>query len=174
MNEKIIVIKPDDTIALADYTGYETLRDTVNGAIENFHSTALPVSPVLVPNTDHLDITLFCNDAFLISDSREFDKVNAVASILSGKEIRGNVAVVVDVGGGETRGFEYKEISVDGDIEEDFCECWAAEDTIMRYINDNRDKLREVHKEFDNNKSEPYLIVNGVKCGGKDAKGDRE
>ena len=157
MSGKIIIIKPDDTITSSDYTGYQSLSDAVNGMIEHFHSTELPVEPSLAHGQETLPVDLYCNEEFMLIDSEEFNKVNAFASLLTGQEIRGNVAMVVDAGGGENRGFEYLEETVDGKVEEALCECWTAEDTVLKYINQNRDKLQDLHKKLDNNKSEPRI-----------------
>lgn len=153
MSEKIIVITPNDTIELQDYTDYKSLQQAVNGMIERFHSDRLPIG------AGGLKIDLFCNEEFLLIESEEFNKVNAVASLMSGQEIRGNVAVTVYAGDGESRGFEYKEAMIDGEMQEDICECWVAEDLVMRYIAANRSALKELHDRLDNNKSEPYFEI---------------
>ncbi len=163
MSGKMIVIKPDDTIELADYNGYESLSQAVGGGgmIEYFHSADLPVLPALAHGKESLTVDLICNEEFLIDGGEEFDKINAVASLLSGREIRGNVLMLVNNGDGTNRGFEYlEEETVEGaEPEEALCECWSAEDTVLKYIKTTRDKLENLHKQYDNNKSEPVFEV---------------
>ena len=159
MSGKMIVIKPDDTISLADYNGYESLSEGVGGGgmIEYFHTTDLPVMPAMAHGKETLSVDLVCNEEFLIDGSEEFDRINAVASLLSGQEIRGNVLMIVNNGDGSNRGFEYlEEPAVEGaEPEEALCECWTAEDTVMKYINNTKDELAKLHKQYDNNKSDP-------------------
>lgn len=163
MSGKMIVIKPDDTIELADYNGYESLSEAVGGGgmIEYFHSTDLPVLPSLAHGKETLPVDFICNEEFLIDDSEEFNKINAVASLLSGKEIRGNVIMLVNNGNGENRGFEYlEEETVEGaEPEEALCECWTAEDTVLKYINTTRAELQKLHQQYDNNKSDPVAEI---------------
>ena len=165
MQEKIIVIKPDDTIDLQDYTDYKSLQQAVNGMIEHFHSDKLPIDPTQVDPMaanikSSLPVDLFCNEEFLVNDSEEFDKINAVASLLSGQEIRGNVAMVVNAGGGENRGFEYKDYEDENEIVHiGYCECSAACDTLREFVVRNENELEQLHKQLDNNKSEPYFEI---------------
>lgn len=168
---KLIVITPDDTIETKDYVSYESISDAVNGSFEHLHSMRpedadlqysinVPIEPILsVDGKSEVPVDLFCNDEFLVDSSEEFDKINAVASQLLGQEIRGNVVALVYEGGGENRGFEYKEYTeVEGaEPEEDLCECWGVEDTLLKYINSTKENLQELHKQYDNNKSEPRI-----------------
>lgn len=195
MEEKIIVIKPDDTIELADYDGYESLSKTVNGMITCFHRLDLPVDPVeinpSVSGPTKLNVDLYCNDEFLIDDSKEFDKINAVAFLMSNQEIRGNVAMVVDAGGGENRGFEYKDYTNDqegvrngfrecrnqvvsttlttegGGGAMDYCECAAAMKSVWEFIHLHERALKGLHEKYDNNKSEPVIEVTSWDSNGK-------
>lgn len=165
MTEKIIVLTPDDTIELVDYNDYKSLQGAVNGMIELFHRDKLPIDPTEVDPMaanikSSLPVDLFCNEEFLVNDSEEFDKINAVASLLSGQEIRGNVAMVVDAGGGENRGFEYKEYEDENEIVHiGYCECSAACDTLRWFIEKNANELERLHKQLDNHKSEPYFEI---------------
>lgn len=164
MEEKIIVIKPDDTIELADYDGYKSLKKTVNGLIERFDSFALPIDPTLIGKkaVTKLSVSLYCNEEFLISDSKEFDKINAVASLISNQEIRGNVAMVVlCTDDGENRGFEYESFKDENGTALDApCECLAAYGSVMEFIHLNECRLENLHEQLDN-KSVPYIKVYG-------------
>lgn len=158
MADKIIIIHSDDHISNADYNGYESLQKAVGGLAEFFHDTKIAVEPSLCDGNETLPLVMFCNEEFLIDDDPKFDKVNAVASLMCGREIRGDVAVVVDSGNGDSRGFKYKEYIEEGhEPEEDLCECWAVEDTLMKYVNAYREELQQLHKTYDNNKSEPKI-----------------
>jgi len=156
MAGKILVLTPDDTVKTADYKDYSSINDEVHGLYEVFHEDKLPMII-----GDDLDIVFFCNEEFLIRDDDEFNKINAVASLLSGQEIRGNVVIAVNEltdDGYDSRGFEYMEEDVGGgEIEEAICEHWLAEDTFLLFINQNADALKELHEKFDNNKSEPKI-----------------
>lgn len=156
MSEKIIIITPDDKLQSADYNGYECLRDAVNGTIEYFATNV--ELPFLKAEADFV-----CNDSFLVDKSEEFDKINAVASLLfsqdgeNGLEIRGNVAVVLSNGDGSNRGFNFKE----GDI----CEHWIMEDFLEKFINNHKDEITKCHEKHDNNKSAPTLKFEAFELG---------
>lgn len=161
MCEKIIIITPEDNIKLADYNGYESLSGAVDGTISRFYEIELSVYPFLADGKDFLPVELYCNDDFLIKDDKQFDKINAVASSISGQEIRGNVAMVVKNGEND-RGFRYIEEDAHGKTEEALCECWSAEDTILYYINTNKDKFKEFHSKMDNNKSKSSFEITNL------------
>ena len=152
--QKIIILKSDDTIESKEYKGYDSIHDAVDGLIENCGRTQLPLA-IGKP----LSVSFWCNEEFLIRNDEKFDKVNAIASTICGQEIRGDVAVTVDVwneNGLDSRGFKYLEEEVgDGEIEEAICEHWLAADTLLLYINQNKDILKEMHEKYDGNKSEP-------------------
>ena len=154
-NGKIIIITPDDTIKSMDYVNWETLQQAVGGNFEHFHSDKLEI-----PMFDNIPISFWCNEEFLIRDDEKFDKINAVATLLCGQEIRGDVAVSADensLDGVRSRGFKYAEEENDGEIEEAICEHWFAEDTFMLFINRNKDAIRKVHEELDNKKARPTM-----------------
>lgn len=157
-DSKLIIIHSDDTISKADYNGYESLQKAVGGLIEHFDSINIPVEPTMCNGKESLPVVMYCNDEFAVCNDEKFDKINAVAFLISETEIRGDVAIVVDAGYGESRGFEYKEYAVDGcEPEEDFCECWSVEDTLLAFINNRKKELEKIHKDFDNNKSKPHI-----------------
>ena len=159
--QKLIIITPEDTLKLVDYNGYDTIHEAVDGIYEHFFSDDIPVVNGIGTNGGNsVKCSFFCNEEFLIRDDEQFDKINALATLLSGQEIRGNVALTVDYynedGELDSRGFEYLEEDVgDGEIEEAICECWGVEDTLLSTINHNRDKLAQCHRDMDNKKSEP-------------------
>lgn len=164
MQEKIIVITPEDTFQLKDYNGYESLSEVVNGSLSMCDKIEIPVMPMLANGKEKITAVMFCNDEFLIDNKKEFDKINAIASAMSGQELRGNIALVVDKGKGETRGFHYMEEDVGGgEIEEALCECWTVEDTLMQFRNQNQKAIKDLHKQYDNNKSQPKMEHHSIR-----------
>lgn len=155
---KILIITPDEEIKSIEYKDWKSIQEAVEGHFEIFYRT-----PMELPS-GNIDTTFYCNEEFLIINDEKFDKINAAASLLYGGEIRGNVAVTVDLDtpdGIESVGFEYMEEDVGGEIEEAICEHWWVKDAIMRFINDNRDVINELHMRYDHQKSEPHVeIVN--------------
>lgn len=156
---KIIVLTSNDTIETADYTNYCSIQAVVGGNIEFFHSTKIPVMSMFAHGESVLPVTMYCNEEFLIDESEDFNKLNAVASLISGQEIRGKVAILVDTGDGENRGFEYLEEETNGEITEAFCECWTAMETLRRFISDKETAIRELHQKYDNIKSDPMINI---------------
>lgn len=155
---KIIVITPDDEIKSYNFTD-TTISEIVDGIPARIGSTALK----LYATGELLPISLFCNDDFM-NEEEGFDKINAVASTMCNNEIRGNLAIVVDVtehfGEISHRGFEYIEREVDGTPEEDICEHWLAVDTLMFFIKHNKEIIRELHNKYDGHYGEkPQLRV---------------
>lgn len=144
---KQIIITPNEEVKTVDYTGYESIRDGVNGSIERCGSLDID-TPLGSLKTD-----LYCNDSFLISDKEEFNKINAVASLFTGQEIRGDVVLLVNEGC-DNRGFEYLETP---DGEEDLCECWFVEDKLLLFINHAKEDIEMLHEDYDDNKSEPVF-----------------
>lgn len=158
MQEKIIVITPEDTFQLKDYNGYRSLEETVNGTISVCDRIEIPVIPTLANGKDKLKVFMYCNDNFHIENKKEFEKINAIASAMTGQELRGNIALVVDEGKGNARGFHYMEEDIGGgEIEEALCECWTVEDTLMKFRNQNSKAIMNLHREYDNNKSKKEM-----------------
>ena len=153
--DKMIIVKPDETVVSVDYEGYDSIHDAVDGLYEIFHRTDLPVGFLGKVKT-----SFYCNEEFLCRNDEKFDKLNAFATLVSGLEIRGDIVILPQKetpDGIDCRGFEYLEEENCGEIEEAFCEHWFAEDTVMRYISKYKDKLNELHERYDNNKSKPMI-----------------
>lgn len=150
MSEKIIVVTSDEKIETVDYTDFISIQRAVNGSFELFATSQMAVDKDII-----LDICLFCNEEFLIDDSEEFDKINAFGTLLSGKEIRGNVAILIDTLNCDNRGFESLENS---NNEEALCECSIVKKILEQFIFDNKEKVKKLHDKYDNNKSNPFGI----------------
>ena len=158
--QKALVFTPDDTIETVDYEGYRTIQDVVDGSYDTCGHIDFGFEDK--PSEATLHLTMFCNDEFLIRNDEKFDKVNAVASLLYGGELRGNVILTVDVeteDGIESRGFYYHEVSG----KEAICEHAIAYDTFEKYIEENKDEIQALHEKLDMNKSEPEITYKTFK-----------
>lgn len=143
---KILIITPKDKVEFKDYTGYESLRNTVEGTISYFHKT----------NIGNLKVDMICNDEFLLDD--RFNEVNAFATLLSGQIIYGNVAMVVYKGHGENRGFEFR----DNDIT---CEAISLKLALENTMKDDlcSEMLKLYHEKYDKEKPEPKIQFKSYK-----------
>lgn len=149
MEQRILIITPDDEIKKIPYTDYKDLQKAVDGYFERCASFGLPVISVLAEGKKKLPVDVFCNEEFMLQ-RHKFSKVNAVATLIAKQEIRGNVAIVVREMETDSRGFYYKEEEMDnGEIEEALCECWTAEDTLLRFIKANEATIQALHKKID-------------------------
>lgn len=149
--EMAIVFTSDDTLKVVPYNGYDTLSNGVGGMIERVGSVSIPVSPM-----KEIECDVYCNEEGLLIDREDLNKINPFASSINGSPVYGNVVIVPQINNGEdNRGF--KSHYVDG--EQDICECWFAEDYLLLLINHNKEMFSELHKEWDNNKPEPFCIV---------------
>lgn len=153
--KKIVVLKAEgDKVETVDYDGYKSISAVTDGLIEHFRDEKIP-TPL-----GNLNATLYCNEEGLLRE--DLKTVNAIATLLYGQPIYGDVAVLKDLGDGDDTGFEYKEEENDGVKEETICECWFVEDAFMLAINGNKDKLAELHKQYDDNKPEPFIMVTSM------------
>ena len=147
--QKAIILTPDDTVEAVDYEGYTTIHNAVDGIYQTCGGT----------EWENFNLTIFCNEEFLIRDDEQFDKLNAVASAIYGGEIRGNAVVLIDVetsDGIDSRGFEY--------AENENCECSRFIKYAEAFIEYNKENLNELHQLMDGreNKSEPQGTVISV------------
>lgn len=147
--EKIIVITSDDTIETRDYSGYESLSEGVKGRIE--YLTVLKDMPL---GLQKRNIDVICNEEYLYLEDESCLKVNPIATYLNnGRLVFGNVVLAISLPDGENKGFDYIEAE-DGD--EDICECWFMEDTLLRLKQhlDHEGYIKDCHEKFDNNRPE--------------------
>lgn len=143
---KQIILTPNDEILHENYAGYESLSKGVGGCIGICTTQNIPIFPKPVK------ADFYCNDEFLLINDEKFSKCNAIATLLSGQPIYGNVVIVKNIGE-DNIGFEY--LSKDG--EEEITETWMIEDALMRFKNDNIKNIEQIHEEYDNNKPEPHF-----------------
>lgn len=149
MKQQIGVLHPDETISFVDVDEkdlYMYISDAVDGGTELCFGLSIPVANKKEGKEALLPIVAFCNDEFLISNDEQYDKINAMASLISGKEIRGNVAILYDKQNGDSRGF-----------------VGCEKEIIKKFVEHTRemfkDEIKMLHKEFDNNKSEPKFVI---------------
>jgi len=162
-SKKLIVLTTDDKVKTIDYnreneeSGYKALSDAVDGFIEYCGHIDLPLGMKTVK------ADVICNEEFLLRDDEKFNKVNAMASFLCGQPIYGDVVIAMTDNEGDTIGFDdVWVINEDGTKEQDICECWWVEDTLLRFRNANIDALKEFHMEYDDNKPEPFYEVTSL------------
>lgn len=149
IQQQMVILHPDETISFVYFdeeNSYEYISDAVDGGIELCFGLSIPVANKKEGKEALLPIVAFCNDEFLISNDKQFDKINALASLISNKEIRGNVAVLYDKQNGDSRGF-----------------VGCEKEIIKKFVEHTRemfkDEIKMLHKEFDNNKSEPKFVI---------------
>ena len=159
MSEKILIVTNDEKIEMMDYTDYQSIQKAVNGSFQLLTVTKIGVNPIYSHGNNYLDVCLFCNENFLIDDDEEFDKINAFGTVLTGQEIRGNVAILIDTLDCDNRGFEYLKEEKNGKTEEALCECWAAKQSIEQHMRNNEERYAELHKAYDKNKGNPKVII---------------
>lgn len=153
--KKIVVLKAEgDKVEIADFEDYKSIQNVVGGLMEHFYDTTI-ASPF---EKYRLPAIMFCNEECLLRD--DLKTVNALATALYGNPIYGDVAVLKDLGNGDDTGFDYKTLEPDG--EETICECWMVEDYLTRLINNNKDTLEKLHKQYDDNKPEPFFMVTSM------------
>ena len=145
MSEMMILLKPNDSMGKKEYNGYASLREAVDRNISYFHQAVVETT-----SGRRLNFDMICNDEFLISEDEQFQKVNAFASMMSGQEIRGTVAILVDCGDGENRGFYDSSV---------YSECEDAMKVFQHFFESHREEIQKLHKKFDGNKSEPRFEI---------------
>lgn len=146
---KVAVIGTNDTISFKDYhSEYKELCDIVASSdgehtmIEHFGDINVPkISGMTVSSQNGI---MFCNEEFLCVEDENFNTLNAIASLLSGQAIYGNVALVIDDGNGGDFGFNEQEVTLMKNSIEQFCK-------------EHKEELADLHKQYDNHKPEPYF-----------------
>ena len=163
MEERILIITPEDKVISKTYYGNMSIQEAVGGYEENCGTQSIPVIAAVVEGKENLDINIYSNGSLAIMNDKQFDKINAVASLIAETEIRGNAVVLLNEGIGKERGFKYEQEETDGTLSESPCECWTAETTIKGFINRFRHIIHECHEQFDNNKEESFTSFMSLK-----------
>lgn len=98
----LVILTPQDSIELAEYTGLDSLQKGVGGYIECLCFKNFDI------DTEVITVSLFCNEEFRIDHAGEFCHINAYATLLSGMPVYGNV-VIAGVSGEDNFGFNEKQ-----------------------------------------------------------------
>ncbi len=151
-DQRLLVITPDDKVLTMPYTGRSSLMEAVYGYPEFCGTETVPVDARFSNGKEELPIITYCSRSIIISNDKRFEKINAAASLMMEKEIRGNLAILIDEGQGMARGFEYKEKDIAGIITELPCECLCAKNAIRSFISEFFVHIKECHEQFDNKK----------------------
>lgn len=133
----VIAINADNTIKAVEYTSYHTLNDIVDGWYEQCGRFVMQNKMWLI----------FCNEEFLLRDDTHF---NAVATVLCGCLIYGNVVIAVD---GYNEDNERDAIPVDkefADVSVDF-----LHSLVLHIV----DYLQHLRAEYNDNKPEPQATI---------------
>lgn len=126
---KMVLITSDEEIKVVEYSGLKSMQKAVNGYIE------------MVGTVDMfgIDIDSFCNEEFLIQESDECKKVNAITSLIAKHRIMGNTIFIANeyaFGNSYTRGLNDEEV-----------------DKIVKRFNDikanNKDTIKLLHTVHD-------------------------
>ena len=148
----MLVITSNDEVMTVPYTGEASLRETIYGYPEIVGSESVYVDPKFANGSEEIPVMTYCSRDMIVSHDERFDRINAAASLLMEREVRGNLAILVDRGEGLVRGFQYEEQSIDGISSEMPCECWSAKQSLKEFISDFYVHIRECHDRFDGKK----------------------
>lgn len=157
--KKAIVITPNEEIKTIDYEdGIDFIQKQVGGGFKIFYKDFIDTF------NGKIDFLMFCDDEYLLKDTCDNNKVNAIATGLYGFPVYGNVLVLKDYttpeGEKDSTGFEYLLEDVGGgQLEEAICENWFIEDYFMRIRNKGKEDILNIHEHFDNRKPTPELRV---------------
>lgn len=155
--QKMIILTPDDEILAKEYSNDFSISDAVEGEYSELDIFEIPVLPFLCNGQSKMKVELFCNDGFIIK--KRFDKINALASLISGQIVYGNVAVLKYKNEEEYPvGFECKEEASNKKIAETISECWCVEDIFFEYMDKHFDEIEKLHSMFDKFKPSIKLI----------------
>lgn len=133
----VVLISPDDSSEIKEYTDYKTINDLVDGWYESCGVFAVGNKMTL----------LFCNEEFLFRDELHF---NAVASALSNQPIYGNVVLLQKIHNEED---EMDALPFEKEDAERICIAL----TDFRIKHDAM--LDALHHHYDNNKPKPTAEI---------------
>lgn len=140
MANNIIIMKNDEQVTTAEYADYKDIQKAVGGMIECYEHIDFCKA-----NGEKIHIICWCNEEYLLIDSEEMNRINAGAFLLNEEAvIYGDVAFLIDKGGGEERGFTPEET-------EEFVSF------VKKILNDNSHLVHLIHSRFDGNKPEPRV-----------------
>jgi len=139
---KILVITNDEKVRAEEYHDFKDIQRAVGGTFDIFSITHFSLYN---ENSVPEELILHCNDEALLIESEEFNKVNAAAALIdNGSLIYGNIAVLIDAGEGESRGFTDEEAT-------------AFTEWLNDIMQKNHNVLKKFHEEYDSKKPEPKI-----------------
>lgn len=159
--ERAIIIKPTDEIEVAEFSienSFDFLKNFVKAENEDLDETYMGfyTTTVNFPCIDEVTGTFssigrkmsFCyNDNFLVTNYDDFEKINALATFILEIEMRGNVVLTLVDDGGETVGFNSREIDI-------------ALEGFNQFKRNFFNEINQLHEQYDGYKGTPtYKIV---------------
>lgn len=133
----VVLISPDDSSEIKEYTDYQTINNLVEGWYERCGAFGIGNKMTV----------LFCNEEFLFRDELQF---NAVASALAGQPIYGNVVLLQD---GYNDDNERDALPFDKEEAKNICKSMLD----FRFKYDSM--LDVLHRHYDNNKPKPKAEI---------------
>lgn len=133
----VIAINADNTIKAVEYTSYHTLNDIVDGWYEQCGRFVMQNKMWLI----------FCNEEFLLRDDIHF---NAVATVLCGCPIYGNVVIAVD---GYNEDNERDAIPVDKEFAD------MSVDSLHSLVSYLTNDLQNLRAKYNDNKPKPQATI---------------
>ena len=139
---KILVITNDEKVRTEEYHNFRDIQTAVSGGFEIFGNLQFNLHK---DSKLPANLLLHCNDEFLLIDSKEFDRINAVTCLIdNGSLIYGDVSVLIDAGEGESRGFTDEEVT-------------AFTEWLNNIMQKNHSVLKKIHEEYDSKKPESKI-----------------
>ena len=133
----VVLISPDDSSEVKEYTGYQTINDLVEGWYERCGAFGIGNKMTF----------LFCNEEFLFHDNLQF---NAIATALANQPIYGNVVLLQD---GYNEENERDALPFEKEEAENICK--SLIDFRARFAT----TLNALHRHYDNNKPKPTAEI---------------
>lgn len=136
MKRNIIIITNDEQVKSMEYEDFHTIQKAVSGNFDIYDHDRI----FRKANGEIILLLFHCNDEALLIDSEEMNKINAAAYLLNNEAvIYGNIAVLIDIGEGESIGFTPEETE----------EIVSA---VKKILNGNTVNCKLIHAQFDGNK----------------------
>ena len=131
MKEKMIIISPAGEIKAVDYESFESVHKAIGDKVFFFKSVCIPVIPTLASGEYFISTDFICGNS-------KTEQINPFGVFISGKTIRGNIAIIASKRNGVNRGFYYKEENINGtDISE-----FYLHQSVKNFINSNKQEMK--------------------------------
>lgn len=130
MSAYFVTISPDDRVTKTEYNGLKSIQEAVGGYIECITTRMFKV------NNCYYSVVFYCDEEYRLKNMDKYCKVNAVASLLSGTQVYGNVVVMPVEGDDDTNGYDEEQ-------------CNAVMGYLSNLINAAKVMVGEYHKHYD-------------------------